>query len=343
MATESTTSQRADRLVHRRLAVAAGSLAVALALLDAAGASAAGAPPLHARVSDGTLLVRGTPFADTVALRVSAADADQLEIDAGNDGTADATVDLRTFTSIAIATGAGDDVVKLDTANGAFTTSKPTVVLGGRGNDTLIGGSGNETFFGESGNDVVDGNGGADTAFLGAGDDTFTWDPGDGSDTVDGGSGFDTHVFNGAGGSEVFAATANGSRVRFTRSTGNIVMDLDGIESLEVNALGGADQVTVNDLTGTGMTEVNVDLAGSLKGTTADGAVDTVNVLGTTGNDSILASASGGTVAVNGLAATVRIAHADPALDTLTIDPLGGSNIVLVEGAVNGLIGVSVQ
>ena len=122
--------------------------------------------------------------------------------------------------------------MRLDTANGAFTTAKPTAVHGRKGDDTLIGGSGNETFFGGRGDDAIDGNGGTDTAFLGRGDDTFTWDPGDGSDVVEGGSGYDTHVFNGAGGNEIFAATANGSRVKFTRNAGNIVMDLNDIEAL---------------------------------------------------------------------------------------------------------------
>jgi hypothetical protein len=338
MATRSTAIERTDRLLRRRLVVSAGSLAVAVLLLDAAGASAAGAPPIHARVFDRALIVRGTPFADTIALRVSATDPNQLQVDSGNDGTADATFDLRTFDTIEVAAGGGDDFVKLDTANGAFTTAKPTVVLGGSGDDTLIGGSGNETFIGGSGNDTVDGNGGADTAFLGSGNDTFIWDPGDGSDVVDGGLGFDTHVFNGAGAGETFDVSANGSRVRFARTPGNIVMDLDSIEALDVNTLGGADQVTVNDLTGTGMTQVNVDLASALNGTTADGAADTVQVNGTDGNDSILADAANGVVSVTGLAATVHIAHADPTLDTLAIDGLGGTNFELVTGAVNPLI-----
>lgn len=343
MATGSTNYLRAALVARRRLAASAGASGLAILMLAAAAAPAAAAPPLHARVTDGTLLVTGTPFADHVTLRVSRDDSNQLEIDAGNGRTVDATVDLRTFNDIVISTGAGNDFVTLDTANGAFTTAKPTLVFGGRGDDTLIGGSGKETFFGGSGNDFVDGNGGVDTAFLGSGNDTFVWDPGDGNDVVEGGSGFDTHVFNGGSGNEIFAATANGSRVKFTRNTGNIVMDLNSIEALDVNALGGSDLVTINDLSGTGLTNVNVDLAGALNGTTADGAADTVQVFGTAGDDTIHATAGGGAVSVDGLAATVSISHADADLDKLAIDSLGGSNIVLVDGAVDALIGVSTK
>ena len=44
-----------------------------------------------------------------------------------------------------------------------------------------------------------------------------------------------------------------------------------------------------------------------------------------------------------GLAASVRIAHTDPALDRLTIDTLAGNDNVSIDPAVNALIQVSVQ
>ena len=58
----------------------------------------------------------------------------------------------------------------------------------------------------------------------------------------------DTLVFNGSDVAETFDVSANGRRVRFTRDVGNITMDLDGVEEIDLNALGGADTVTVNDL-----------------------------------------------------------------------------------------------
>ncbi len=320
-------------------------LATALAALSATIAvpAVSAAPTVRARVVDGTLRVTGSPFADTIVLRISRTDPNQLQVDIDADGTADDTFDINSFASIVVDAGRGNDVVQLDTANGAFTTARPTIVEGGRGDDNLIGGSGNETFFGGSGNDVVDGNGGSDTAFLGAGNDTFVWDPGDGSDAVDGGTGFDTHVFNGSGGNEIFAAKADGQHVRFTRNLGNIVMDLNDFEALDVNALDGSDSVTINDLAGTGLTDVTVDLANSVGSDFSDGAADTVQVEGTAGVDAITATDNGGAVDVAGLAASVRIAHTDPALDRLTIDTLAGADNVSVAAAVNGLIQVAVQ
>jgi Ca2+-binding RTX toxin-like protein len=293
-------------------------------------------------VADGTLHISGTPFAEKITLRANALDRDELQLDLGDDGTADALFDLRTFDAIEVDAGNGDDTVKLDTANGAFTTAKATRIFGGNGDDTLLGGSGNETFYGGRGNDTVDGNGGADTGFLGRGDDVFIWDPGDGSDVVEGQSGFDTMVFNGAGGNEIMAASAAFGRVEFTRSPGAIVMDLNDTEAIDVRALGGADSVTVTDLSGTDVRRVDVDLAAALGGSTADTAADIVTVAGTKNDDSIAVGAAGSTVDVRGLTPLVRVTHANPADDTLVIDPVTGDDVVSVDPAAQALIKVSV-
>ena len=67
--------------------------------------------------------------------------------------------------------------------------------------------------------------------------------------------------FNGANVAEHIDLSANGSRLRFSRDVGNITMDTNGVETVDFNALGGADTITVNDLTGTDVRNVNVDLA----------------------------------------------------------------------------------
>src|SRR5207302_2715334 len=124
-------------------------------------------------------------------------------------------------------------------------------------------------------------------AFMGAGNDTFVWNPGDGSDTVEGQGGQDTLQFNGANVAEKIDLSANGQRLRFTRDVGNIVMDVDGVEQVNFVALGGADTITVNDLTGTAVQQVNLDLSGTQGSGTGDGAADTVIVNGTNGADQI--------------------------------------------------------
>src|SRR5437762_6861321 len=94
--------------------------------------------------------------------------------------------------------------------------------------------------------------------FGGDGNDTFVWNPGDGSDTVEGQGGTDTLQFNGANIAEQIDISANGSRVRFTRDVASITMDLNGLEQINFTARGGADTITVGDLSGTGVTAVNL-------------------------------------------------------------------------------------
>ena len=84
-------------------------------------------------------------------------------------------------------------------------------------------------------------------------------------------------------------------------------MDTDGVERVDSTHLGGADVVTVNNLTGTDVTEVNIDLAAALGGAAGDGTADRVIVNATKGNDKINVSGDAAGVNVTGLAATVGV------------------------------------
>ena len=145
-------------------------------------------------------------------------------------------------------------------------------------------------------------------------------------------------VFNGADIAEQVDLTANGNRLRFHRDIANITMDTDGVERVDFNALGGADVVTVNDLTGTDVEEFNVDLAGSLGGATGDSAADDVIVNGTDDNDRIKVNGDAGGVKVGGLVPTVNVLHSEIANDRLDIKTLAGTDTVKSAGLAAGVI-----
>jgi hypothetical protein len=174
--------------------------------------------------------------------------------------------------------------------------------------------------------------------FGGSGDDTLVWDPGDANDLVEGQAGNDTMEFNGAAGNEAFEASAVDGRLRFTRNLGNIVMDVDGTENVDLRALGGADTAVVNDLTGTDVAKVNIDLAAAIGGGAGDAAADTVTVNGTNGPDNIAVAANGGIVDVTGLVTAVGINHSEIANDLLAINALGGDDDVVIGPGVADLI-----
>ena len=325
------------------------SVAVVIAVLVAPVGSSASSNKVdgvRAEINRGTLEVKSGDQDNAVAIRLKAGDPTRVQVDAGDDGTDDFSFARSDVNAIKVKTGDGDDSVRIDDANGAFTDSIPTTIAGGDGNDTLEGGqvqvaTENETFRGGDGDDSVDGGKGNDTADLGDGNDTFRWDNGDGSDVIEGQDGSDTMVFNGAAIAENVTMTANGGRLTFFRVQGNVTMDTDGVETVEDNALGGADSVTVNDLTGTDVTKTDVDLAATLGGSAADGAVDNVVVNGTNGVDTIDVAGSAAGADVTGLATTVSVEHPDQA-DTLSINTLAGTDNVLVNG-VAGVIQVLVD
>src|SRR5215213_4200415 len=124
------------------------------------------------------------------------------------------------------------------------------------------------------GNDTVQPDEGNDTAFLGAGDDRFIWNPGDDNDVVEGQQGVDTLEFNGANVAENIAISANGERSLFFRDVAAVTMDMDRVERIEFNALGGVDQIVVNNLTGTDVRLVDLDLAGAIGTGIGDGVID---------------------------------------------------------------------
>ncbi len=226
----------------------------------------------------------------------------------------------------------GDDTIDASALNAGLI--KLTIDAGG-GNDTVFGSRGADVLLGGDGNDLVTGRQGDDLAFLGAGDDTFVWNPGDGSDTVEGQDGKDTLLFNGANVAEKIDISANGARARFFRDVATVTMDLNSVETIRFNALGGADTITVNDLTGTDVKQVSLDLG---VGTSGDGAADQVVVNGTAGNDAIKVSGSGGAVAVNGLPAQVLMAHTEGANDTLTVNGGAGDDTMDASGLAAGQI-----
>ena len=343
------------RLMERRTTRLALSATVGAAALAAAGIAAdegaARAPTAHhasqsqvdadfkrPKLSHGVLRVKGTRAGDEITLRLRAGEPETLEVDVGNDGSSDFGFRRDEIATIAVDARMGDDRVRIDDVNGAVTGSIPTTLDGGDGDDSIAGGRGVETLLGGDGNDSLDGNGGNDVAFMGSGDDTFVWDPGDGSDVVEGQDGSDTMLFNGAGAAEQVDLSANGRRLRFFRNPGAITMDTAGVEQVDFTALGGADVVTVNDLRGTDVIGVDVDLAGALGGSAGDGQADRVVVIGTNGRDTVTVNGDAARVKASGLVATVGVLHAESANDRLELNTLEGDDTVDSGGLAAGTI-----
>jgi Ca2+-binding RTX toxin-like protein len=285
---------------------------------------------------------------DDTDLNEGAEGADTVEVNGGNGtetfaSTANGTrvrfdrldpapfaIDIGTSEKLVLNANGGDDRFS---ATGNLAALIQTTVDGGTGNDNLLGTNGADVLLGGDGTDFIDGQQGNDTAFLGAGDDTFQWDPGDGNDTIEGQDGTDKMLFNGANINELFDVSANGQRVRFTRNIANIVMDLNDVEDVDVKALGGADQLTVNDLSGTDVATVAPDLGG------ADNAADNVIANGTAGDDVISVSGSGTTATVAGLRARIAISGAVAAGDRVTVNALAGDDVIDASGlAANAIL-----
>lgn len=298
-------------------------------------------PTISAVFADGVLTVTGDDKDNT--LIVSRTPAGTIVV---NGGAVPITGGVPTVTNTSLIQMfgfAGNDVLTVDDSNGPMPSANlfggegddiltgsaaDDMLDGGPGNDTLNGRGGNDKLFGGPGNDILIGGPGTDEIHGGDGDDIIIWNPGDGSDIVEGDAGNNTLLFNGANINEIVDLSANGPRLRFFRNVANITMDCDGIQQVVFNALGGADQVTVNDLTGTKVTNVVVDLSTPAGSGIGDHAADTIIVNGTTNNDNVMVAGSTNGVSVFGLAATVTVLGSEPTLDSLVINGLAGNDTI---------------
>lgn len=232
-------------------------------------------------------------------------------------------IDIGTSENLVLNAKGGDDRFS---ATGNLAALIQITVDGGTGHDTLLGSNGIDRLIGGDGDDFVDGQQGNDVAFLGAGNDVFQWDPGDGSDVVEGQDGADLLSFNGSAANEIFEASANGGRVRFSRNIGTIIMDLDGVEKIAIQALNGTDTVIVNNLIGTDLTQTDVFLTGTLGGTTPDASADTVIVNTSNAADILDVFGASTSYTVVGSQPTVAVQQSDGATDALVINALGGND-----------------
>jgi hypothetical protein len=176
---------------------------------------------------------------------------------------------------------------------------------------------------------------------LGTGKDTALWNPGDGSDTIEGDGGSDTLIFSGSNINETIDLSANGTRVRLFRNVAAVTMDVNGVEQILLQARGGADDVTVNDLSATDVKSVTVDLGAQPGTATGDGAVDTVRVNGTDGVDkfALTPTPTGVEVSRKG-----RVAIDNPeTTDALVVNGLGGVDKFTVDPGVTAAISLTLN
>ena len=209
---------------------------------------------------------------------------------------------------------------------------------------TMNGGLGEDLFIGSEGDDLINGGDGDDTALMGAGDDTFVWNPGDDNDTIEGQDGFDTMLFNGANVAENVNISANGGRALFFRDIANVTMDLNDVESIDFNALGGADNIVVSDLSGTDVDRGRTSISAARSAVRPATARPTPSRRKATNGDDVaivVGDASG--VSVLGLAAQINVTGAEAANDRIVIQGFAGDDVIEASGVGAGVVGLTLD
>jgi hypothetical protein len=168
--------------------------------------------------------------------------------------------------------------------------------------------------------------------------DSFVWNPGDASDTIDGGTGTDQMVFNGANINEKFVLSAQSGHLRLTRDVANITMDTTHLEQVDLTTLGGADTVTVSDLSTTAVKAIRINSASSLG--TPDQAADALILNGSDRDDHLRVDATGTGVKATGLGPVISLTGFD-AFDQLTLNGGFGQDNVFASSAAFAMLNVT--
>jgi Ca2+-binding RTX toxin-like protein len=300
-----------------RIALLAAVAAIALP-------TAAEAAVLPSVASD-TLAITGDDAPDQIALRVTAPGTLQLDT-----GAATLNFNRSTFSKIAIRSGGGNDVVRIEDA-----LTEATTIETGAGADPVLGGPAGELIStGDDGDQVAPG-AGDDKLLLGAGDDTVS--QGDGFDTVDGQSGSDRLIASGSADSEELTLQGFDGKARIARDTGPATTDSTAVETLDVNAAGGQDLIDIGDLGPSDVTSVEADLG------LVDGARDQLHVQGTGGFDNVAVRPFNEDVRTEGLDAAIRVQNARAGEDGLTVFGGAGSDFISAENSVGARIDVTLD
>jgi Ca2+-binding RTX toxin-like protein len=213
-------------LTPSRLLLLVAALTV-LALWNVAPAGAA----MSIGPSNGVLRITGDGQDDKIVLKVDSSDPSLLAFDFDNDRVFEGTVPLGSFDSIVFNMGAGNDFAAIDDRDGSFTDKKPTAMFGGDGDDFLQGGKGAESLLGGGGNDTV------------------FWNAGGGNDVISGDAGSDKVVVRGTSAGETVTASSSESHVHVTLDSE--LVDLNGVEDLDVLTFDGNDGIIASAGVGT--------------------------------------------------------------------------------------------
>src|SRR5690242_9212767 len=363
-----------------RLAVGVAVTATIAGLLGASAAPASAATGPTARLQNGILTVTGTPARDvlkismghrqvavdfgfdgTIDARFPTSGVRQLSVQLGdgNDGLSVIGAGVGDV-PITISGGLGNDAAGVvGTEDPLLARNAPVTLFGGGGDDNLsasVPGLAPVSITGGAGDDVVsggDGSIGPEKISLGSGNDKFVstldvfsspFTPR--NDVVDGGTGKDTLELRGTFESESLSLSADAGHL-IALHDGRDRTDSAHIENVTWFGFGGNDEggfgddITVHDLSGTGVVNFTPDFSSPSDATAPNNSADQLRVVATPGDDHITVDSFGANINVSGLTPAITPVLLD-ANDVLRIDTLAGNDTVDSSGLPPGLVQLQV-
>src|SRR6266705_2065552 len=305
-----------------RLAASAAVTATIAGLLGASAAPAGAATCATAQLRDGILTVTGTAARDVLGISMGHR---QVAVDFGFDGTVDARFLMSGVRRLSVQLGDGNDGLSVI---GAGVGDVPVTIGGGLSNgpERISLGGGNDKFVSTL--------------------DVFVSPFTARNDVVDGGTGKDTLELRGTFESESLSLSAEAGHLIALHDARDRT-DSVHVENVTWFGFGGNDEsgfgddITVNDLSGTGVVNFTPDFSSPSDATAPNNSADQLRVVATPGDDHITVNSSGASIIVSGLTPAITPVLLD-ANDVLRIDTLAGHDTVDTAGLPPGLVQLQV-
>ena len=224
----------------------------------------------------------------------------------------------------------------------AATTSSTRASLEADGIQlTLNGGLGDDMFVGSKGDDLIRRRRRRHRAH-GRRQRHLLWNPGDDNDTIEGQAGSTRCCSTAPTSRRTSTISANGGRALFFRNIANVTMDMNDVERIEFNALGGAD--TSSSTTSPARTcrgqpqSRRRDRRYGRRRTGRHGDGE-----GTNGDDIAIVVGDASGVSVLGLAAQVNVTGTEAANDRIVIQGFAGDDVIEASGVGAGVVGLTLD
>ncbi|MCC6234962.1 MAG: calcium-binding protein, partial [Verrucomicrobiales bacterium] len=162
-------------------------------------------------------------------------------------------------------------------------------------------------------------------------------------DVFEAAGGLDTLIVHGSDAPESFGVSGSGGRVRVVRNLQNVTLDSSEVEAIRLEVAAGADSIVVEDVTGTALTDLRMDLAAGPGSGSGDGETDRVELRGSSDRDEWSVAGDARELSVTGGHTRISVVGHEGDRDLLIVKGEGGNDLLSAAHLAAGCVSLTLD